>query len=249
MRVTTWLRELAKRLCDITGIPRYFVLQNLFELKMMLVRLYGLTPFRRLRIRELQRESGSLQVIFGCGETRYPGWVGVDCFHGKAVDLLLDLRRRLPFSDCSANYCYSEHFLEHLYPQEAKLHLAEVHRILMPGGVYRVVVPAGVYFAKKYLEGDLAFFRLAHPWEERPLDAVYKILNWNGQHRSIFDFPQLEYLAKNAGFSEARECRANQSTIQLLRIDRSEPQRIAESLYVELVKALKDCVPNASTID
>ena len=97
MRVTKWLRELAKRLCDITGIPRYFVLQNLFELRMMLVRLYGLTPFRRLRIRQLQRDGGSLQVIFGCGETRYSGWVGVDCFHGEAVDLLLDLRRRLPF--------------------------------------------------------------------------------------------------------------------------------------------------------
>ena len=87
------------------------------------------------------------------------------------------------------------------------------------------------------LEGDLAFFSLAHPWEERPFDAVSKIMNENGSHRSIFDFPQLEYLAKNAGFSEARECRANQSRIRLLRIDRSEPQRIAESLYAELVKA------------
>ena len=237
MRVTKWVGERAKGFCDITGIPRYFVRQNLFELRMMLVRLYGLTPFRRRRIRQLQRDVGSLQLIFGCGETRYPGWVGVDCFRGKVVDLLLDLRRRLPFSDCSVTYCYSEHFLEHLYPEEAKLHLAEVHRILTPGGVYRVVVPAAVYFAKKYLEGDLAFFSLAHPSEERPFDAVYNIMNWNGSHRSIFDFPQLEYLAKNAGFSKARECRANQSGIPLLRIDRSEPHRIAESLYVELVKA------------
>jgi predicted SAM-dependent methyltransferase len=237
MKVTTGVAELAKKLCDITGVPRYLVRQNLFELKMMCVRLYGLARFQHFRIRQLQRGGGNLQLIFGCGETRYPGWVGVDCVCGKAVDLLLDLRRRLPFSDCSVNYCYSEHFLEHLYPEEAKLHLAEAHRILVPGGVYRVVVPAGVYFVKKYLEGDLAFFRLAHPWEERPLDAVYKVLNWSGQHRSIFDFPQLEYLARNAGFSEARECRANQSTISLLRIDRSEPQRIAESLYAELVKA------------
>lgn len=111
-----------------------------------------------------------------------------------------------------------------------------MYRILKPSGVYRVVVPAAIDFAKKYLEGDIAFFRLAHPWDERPFDALYKIVNWNGQHRSIFDFPQLEYLARTAGFSEVRECRANQSTIPALRIDRSEPQRIAESLYVELVK-------------
>lgn len=203
---------------------------------MILVRLYGLTPFHRRRIRYLQREGRSLQLIFGCGETRYRGWVGVDCFRGGAVDLLLDLRRRLPFAERSVTYCYSEHFLEHLYPEEAKTHLADVYRILRPSGVYRVVVPAAIDFAKKYLEADIAFFRLAHPWEERPFDALYKIVNWNGQHRSIFDFPQLEYLARTAGFSEVRECRANQSTIPALRIDRSEPQRIAESLYVELVK-------------
>jgi predicted SAM-dependent methyltransferase len=147
------------------------------------------------------------------------------------------LRRRLPFHDLSVDCCYSEHFLEHLYPEEAKLHLAEVHRVLKRSGVYRIVVPAGLRFAGKYLQGDADFFSLAHPWEKRPLDAVYKIMNWNGQHRSIYDFAHLDFLANEIGFSEARECQANQSPIPVLRIDRCEPQRVAESLYVELVKA------------
>ena len=237
MKVTRRVAELAKRFCDITGLPRYLVRQNIFELKMIGVRTGVLTPFQRFRIRQLERSVADLQLIFGCGATRYPGWVGIDCFLGEAVDLLLDLRRRLPFRSSSVKYCYSEHFLEHLYPEEVKLHLSEVHRILRPGGVYRIVVPAGIYFAKKYLENDLEFFQLAHPWEERPVDALYKILNWNGQHRSIFDFPHLEYLAKKAGFTEARESQANESAIPLLRIDRSEPQRVAESLYAELIKA------------
>jgi len=208
----------------------------MFELRMTGIRLYGLSPFRRSRIRKLQRH-GELKLIFGCGATRYPGWLGIDCFRSKSVDLLLDLRRRLPFSDSSADYCYSEHFLEHLYPEEAESHLREVRRILKPRGVYRVVVPAGIRFAEKYITGQKEFFELAHPWEPRPLDAVYKIVNWNGHHRSLYDFPQLEYLAKLTGFSEARECQANQSPIPALRIDRSEPQRVAESLYVELGKA------------
>ena len=237
MKVTERVVELAKRFCDITGLPRYFVQQNIFELKMIAVRSCNWTSIQRSRIRQLQRGGADLQLIFGCGATRYPGWVGIDCFRGQAVDLLLDLRRRLPFQNSSVKYCYSEHFLEHLYPEEVKLHLAEVHRILRPGGIYRIVVPAGIYFAKKYLENDLEFFHLAHPWEDRPADALYKILNWNGQHRSIFDFPHLEYLAKNAGFTEARESRANESAIPILRIDRSEPQRVAESLYAELIKA------------
>jgi predicted SAM-dependent methyltransferase len=227
--------ELAKKFCDSTGLPRYFVRQNLFELKMMCVRMYGLTPLQHRKIRRLERR-GDLQLIFGCGETAYPGWIGIDCTRAKNVDLLLDLRRSLPFENSSVGYCYSEHFLEHLYPEEVKFHLAEVYRILKSGGVYRIVVPAGIQFARKYLAGDLAFFRLAHPWEDRPMDALYKIVNWSGQHRSIFDFAELGYLAKNAGFSQARECQANHSPIPALRIDRNEPQRVAESLYAELVK-------------
>jgi predicted SAM-dependent methyltransferase len=230
------LVSVAKKFCDITGIPRYFVRQNLFELRMIAVRLHGLLPITRLRVRRIQNR-GSLRLIFGCGLIRRQGWVGIDCFPAKSVDLLLDLRRPIPFGDSSAQYCYSEHFLEHLYPEEAMLHLKEVYRVLKPGGIYRVVVPAGIRFAERYLAQDSAFFRLAHPWESRPIDALYKIVNWSGEHRSIYDFEHLRHLAIQAGFSGARECQANQSSIQELCIDRSEPQRVAESLYAELIRA------------
>lgn len=229
------VRDLAKKLCDATGVPRYFVHQCGFEFRMAFIRLKGFTPWQRLRIRRLQR-SGDLRLVFGCGETRYPGWIGIDCFSGKSVDLQLDLRRRLPFRDSTVECCYSEHFMEHLYPDEVEAHLAEVHRVLKPGGTYRVAVPAALRFAQKYLAGDTAFFDLAHPWEPRPLDAVHKIFNWNGQHRSIFDYAQIEYLAKRAGFAEVCECQANRSAQPALRIDRAEPQRVAETLYAEMTK-------------
>jgi predicted SAM-dependent methyltransferase len=228
------VREWAKKAADGTGIPRYFVHQVAFEARMLRIRLAA--PFRRRRIRALEKSS-PLRLIFGCGTTRYPGWTGVDCFRNPSVDLLLDLRRPLPFHDASVEYCYSEHFLEHLHPPEALAHLREVHRVLKPGGVYRIVVPAGMRFAKKYLEGDSQFFALAHPWEARPFDAMYKILNWGGEHRGIYDFAQLQHVAQTAGFAQVRECQANQSPLPLLRIDRSEPQRVAESLYVEAAKA------------
>ncbi len=230
------LQKIAKKLCDVAGIPRYFVHQNIFETKMMFVRLNTLMPWQYARVRRWEK-SGNLRLVFGCGDTRYPGWVGVDCFRGKSVDLLLDLRRPLPFHNCSVEKCYSEHFLEHLYPEEVELHLAEVIRILVPGGTYRLAVPAALRFAQKYLEGNADFFTLAHPWEPRPLDAVHKIFSWNGQHRTIYDFSQVEYLAKRAGFATIRECHANQSPDPNLRIDRNEPQRVAETLYAEMTKA------------
>jgi len=203
---------------------------------MMLVRLNSLMPWQKARVRRWEK-TANLQLVFGCGHTRYPGWVGVDCFRSESVDLLLDLRRRLPFRDNSVEKCYSEHFLEHLYPHEVELHLAEVRRILVHGGTYRLAVPAAIRFAQKYLEGDAEFFALAHPWEARPFDVVRKIFSWNGEHRTIYDFPQIEYLAKQAGFTTVRECQANESPDPNLRIDRGEPQRVAETLYAEMIKA------------
>lgn len=175
-------------------------------------------------------------LLFGCGDTKYDNWVGIDCFFGKNVDLKLDLRRTLPFKNDSVALCYSEHFLEHLYYDEAQRHLSEVYRVLKPDGVYRVVVPHARMFMKKYLENDMEFFKLAHPWEDRPLVALYHIVNWGGDHRGIYDMELISYFARRAGFSGVNESAPNASEIEELRTDRSEPQRVAESLYVELKK-------------
>jgi len=223
--------ELGRKFCDVTGIPRYFVHQAVFELKMSMVRVGAVLRRRRIRGLEI---SGDLRLVFGCGDTRYAGWVGIDCFRGQAVALQLDLRRRLPFRDHTVELCYSEHFLEHLYPEEAERHFAEVFRVLKPGGTYRVAVPAALRFAQKYLEGDREFFALAHPWEPRPFDAVRKVFSWNGEHRTIYDYCQLEHLARQAGFKQVRECQANSSPDPRLCIDRPEPQRVAETLYAEM---------------
>ncbi len=224
---------MARRLASATGLPMYFLHQCEFELKMGWVRLAA--PLRRPHIRQLEK-SEDLRLVFGCGETRYPGWTGIDCFRGQAVDLQLDLRRSLPFRTNTVELCYSEHFVEHLYPEEAERHFAEVFRILKPGGMYRVAAPAAIRFAQKYLENDREFFALAHPWEHRPFDVVRKIFSWNGEHRTIYDYSQLEHLARQAGFGQVRECQANSSPDPRLRIDRSEPQRVAETLYAEMVK-------------
>lgn len=231
------LKIIFKKLSCKTGIPIYFLRQIQFELRMMVVRFCGLLPTRYLKLKQLHKEK-ELKLHFGCGKTRYLGWVNIDSFFAKHVDLVLDLRRLLPFKNESVAFCYSEHFFEHFYPEEGRKHLLEVYRVLKPGGIYRLVVPAGIRFVEKYLNSDQDFFKLAFPWEERPMDAVYNILNWNGEHKNIFDFSQLEYLGKQAGFVQVRESQVNDSDIAVLRIDKSDPQRVAESLYVEMIKAL-----------
>ena len=66
-----------------------------------------------------------------------------------------DISRGLPFGDASVDVVYHSHMLEHLDRSRAPAFLAEVHRVLRPGGVHRIVVPDLEQLARLYLE-DLA---------------------------------------------------------------------------------------------
>lgn len=227
---------MAKAFCEISGIPDYWVKSTLSEIRMSFVRLYSLLPIHALKIKRLHSRKEPLNLIFGCGDTSYKGWVGVDCFFADNVDVVLDLRRKLPFKTGSVDLCYSEHFLEHLWQKEVMNHLSEVFRILKPGGRYRLVVPAAFRFIEKYKANDADFFALAFPWAQRPMDAVRDIVYFAGDHRNLFDFDELEYLGKKVGFEIVMQSTANGSEIEVMRIDKSNPQRVAESLYVEMIK-------------
>ncbi len=123
-----------------------------------------------------------------------------------------------------------EHLLEHLLPDERLLRLRETWRVLEPGAVYRAVVPDAARFFQHYLEGNEAFFRLAFPWAERPMQAIWHIVSWGGAHRNVRDFAEIEHMGRKAGFTEVRPSEANGSAIPELRIDKLGPQRVAESL-------------------
>jgi predicted SAM-dependent methyltransferase len=201
----------------------------------MFVRTWRHTPMARTRIRRILAQK-VIRLNFGCGATCYEGWSGIDQFFAPHVDLTIDLRRPLPFPNDSVDCCYSEHFLEHLYPDEGQRHLNEVHRVLKPRGRYRVVVPDVLKFAKSYLSRDVDFFRRAFPWAQRPMQALYCVANWEGRHRNILDYEELKYMGQIAGFGAINESRANESDLPDFRIDKADPQRIEESLYVEFIK-------------
>lgn len=230
------IRRFTKYLCEVTGIPDYWVKATVFEFRMTLIRGYSLLPFQHYRLNRIYSKKVPINLIFGCGGTAYESWLGVDCFFSGNVDFVLDLRRKLPFNTASVDLCYSEHFVEHLSQKELLLHLSEIFRILKPGGRYRMVVPAALRFVERYAADDSAFFLLAFPWAQRPMEAVRDIIYFAGDHKNVLDFKELEYLAKRVGFGVAKESAANCSVIESLRIDKSNPQRIAESFYVELIK-------------
>lgn len=62
-----------------------------------------------------------------------------------------DLRKGIPFADGSVDAVYHSHLLEHLDRDVVPAFLAEVRRVLKPGGIHRIVVPDLERDARAYL--------------------------------------------------------------------------------------------------
>lgn len=62
-----------------------------------------------------------------------------------------DLSKGIPFEDHSVDAVYHSHVLEHIDRDQVPAFLAEVLRVLKPGGVHRVVVPDLERQARDYL--------------------------------------------------------------------------------------------------
>lgn len=92
-----------------------------------------------------------LVVELGCGDRkRIPGSIGIDMRDLPGVDLVgnaQDALRTLP-SGC-ARLVTSSHFMEHV--EDARGLLAEVARVLIPGGQVEITVP---HFSNPYFYSD-----------------------------------------------------------------------------------------------
>jgi SAM-dependent methyltransferase len=63
-----------------------------------------------------------------------------------------DIRRPLPFPDDTFDAVYALHIIEHLTPEEASRFVAEIFRVLRPGGIVRVSTPDLESAVKAYLK-------------------------------------------------------------------------------------------------
>lgn len=77
---------------------------------------------------------------FGCGRTKSPGAIGVDCNpDASAADVLADLNYPLPFADNTFHEVRAIHVIEHL--RDIMKTLSEIHRVTKPGGSIYLVTP------------------------------------------------------------------------------------------------------------
>ena len=90
----------------------------------------------------LEREDVvTLRLNIGCGPYQERGYINIDKNPRQAPDLVLDVRKGLPYAQHSVDEILMSHFLEHLSGEEALDLLAECYRVLRPQALVTIVVP------------------------------------------------------------------------------------------------------------
>jgi predicted SAM-dependent methyltransferase len=173
----------------------------------------------RERLAELATRT-DLRINMGSSSARIDGWINVDLLGDpEGVAIRFDGAQPWPLPDGCAEAVNSEHFLEHLAPEDAPRYFAQAFRVLRPGGVIRTSTPdleglAAVYATRD--EEALATHR-EHGYTARDHADLVNNYVYSWGHRHIYDFASLEALLRDAGFADIERAAFGQSNHAILR--------------------------------
>ena len=134
---------------------------------------------RRRRVWALRKQiniTKPLKVILGAGTSQFPSWLQTD---KELLDVTSPSDWRALFEPDSIDSALSEHMLEHLSEEEARIALTECYRYLKPGGLFRIAVPDGY-------RQDSAYVAEVSP----PRDG----------HKTLFNIDSLTALLESVGY-------------------------------------------------
>lgn len=147
---------------------------------------------------------------------------------------------RIPCETASVAAVYSSHMIEHLDKSEARAFLAEVRRVLHPGGVVRIAAPDLSMIAEDYVAtGDAdRFVAGIHMGLDRPAGlrgwAKWTVVGPR-HHLWMYDGESLARLLRETGFADVTVMPPGSTRIAGPgQLDLRE--REAESVYVEAVR-------------
>jgi predicted SAM-dependent methyltransferase len=78
-------------------------------------------------------------VDIGCGDSKYPGAIGIDLFPLAGVDIVADIGRGLPLRDSSVDSVHASHVFEHFDDLVGLMN--EIWRVCKPDARLFVTVP------------------------------------------------------------------------------------------------------------
>jgi predicted SAM-dependent methyltransferase len=202
-------------------------------------------------------------IEFAAFVTQHPSGLGVDQLpvraentatesgriyqlDGQSYFAQLDISQPLPFESSCVEWVYAEHLIEHVPLDVGIGWLAEVRRVLMPGGLLRLTTPDLRKYLRNYLDDDgffaehrrrmLTVLAPAPEMPDRPAFMVNQIFSFYG-HRWLYDVDELRNALTEAGFDPqaVRVCSFGRGQHEdVAALDRAE--RSDETLYVEVVR-------------
>jgi predicted SAM-dependent methyltransferase len=170
------------------------------------------------------------KLHIGCGKNHLEGWINIDVY---PAPLAMNVLWGLPFAEGSARYVFVSHMLEHLFfPRDVKPFLAQLRRVLAPGGVVRIAVPDVEQCIEAYVNNDRTFFgnrRETWPWWPENPTRLEDFLAYAGagaepaylfeSHKYGYDFETLARVLADAGFSGVVRSNYMGSAHEALRVD------------------------------
>ena len=138
-----------------------------------------------------------MKLNLGCGDNKLPGWVNKDAD--------VDISRRLPFKNESADYILCEHCVEHIPYYRAIEFFRECRRVLKLAGVARIIVPS---IEQIWKTADDEYCEFTTRWQKvgpTPRGAMSAILYAHG-HKTAWTASLLEATLYFAGFDKVKKC-------------------------------------------
>lgn len=178
----------------------------------------------------------------GCGKNYEYGYVNADFYsfkniiiHGsKKLEWYLDLRYPFKCKDSVFDGVFSEHTIEHLYPEQVEYLLRELYRVMKDEAVLRITVPDLEKYVSYYREDING--ELQNEFNKRYKTGCEAIRNLtqNYFHLSVWNYEEIAKCLSSVGFKNVEKMEYGESKMPELLLDRSE--RTWETLYVEAVK-------------
>lgn len=178
--------------------------------------------------------------LFNSAGPRFPPTVN----YGDIVD-------GLPIAKESCAAVYSSHVLEHLALDDMRAALANILKLLVPGGRFRFVVPDLENLARNYVEStepdaSLKFMSgsyLGKKSRPRGLKGTFRSALGNSGHLWMWDFASMSAELEAAGFSDIRRAAFGDSEDTMFDVVENE-SRWEDCLGIDCRRPMSETSPN-----
>jgi len=170
-----------------------------------------------------------MKLNFGCGNTKYPGYVNVDIDKALEPDFICDIRQKLPWEDKSIEEVICIHTIEHIQKIFHLPFFDEVHRILKEDGLFVLAYPEFSKCLQNWLDNKVGMRDI---WEA----TIYgRQLSPTDTHLSAMHTPEVTDKLLSAGFKDIQvSCEPTQFHNTVIKCTKGVPLQTYEEAIGEL---------------